>query len=218
MQKIKLDPAAKGSSGPTVQANCPHCGHFGTFEVLPHVNDLVSGHFFLGQRKCPDPKCRGHIFYVFDNSNKNLKFDIVPAETIPFNRENIPANIVRSFEEALNCYANNCHIAAAIMIRKTIELICEHRGATGDNLKKKISNLGTKIIIPSELLGGLDELRLLGNDAAHIEAQVFESIGDEEIKVSIEVATEILKAVYQYQSLIDKLRALKKPLTSTGLV
>ncbi|MEJ7644319.1 MAG: hypothetical protein WKF87_06970 [Chryseolinea sp.] len=56
----------------------------------------------------------------------------------------------------------------------------------------------------------LDELRLLGNDAAHIEARVFAEIGPEEIKISLEFTIEILKAVYQYEALVAKLRGLKK--------
>jgi hypothetical protein len=55
----------------------------------------------------------------------------------------------------------------------------------------------------------MNELRLLGNDAAHIEAQTFSEIGKEEIEVSLEFAKEILKAVYQYENLLQKLKKLK---------
>ena len=69
--------------------------------------------------------------------------------------------------------------------------------------------MGTKIVIPRELLEGMQELRLLGNDAAHIESQTFNEIGKNEIEISIEFTKEILKAVYQYESLLDKIRSLK---------
>jgi hypothetical protein len=59
-------------------------------------------------------------------------------------------------------------------------------------------------------MAGLDDLRLLGNDAAHVEAKVFEEIGENEIQVSIEFTIEILKAVYQYEGLLNKLRGLRK--------
>jgi hypothetical protein len=58
---------------------------------------------------------------------------------------------------------------------------------------------------------GLDDLRLLGNDAAHIESQEYTKVGKEEVEVGIEFGKEVLKAVYQYAALLDKLRALKKP-------
>lgn len=95
------------------------------------------------------------------------------------------------------------------MIRKTLEEICLDREAKGKNLKDRIADLGTKILIPRELLDGIDDLRLLGNDAAHIENKTFSEVGKEEIEVSIEFVKEILKAVYQYESLLGRLRKLK---------
>lgn len=56
----------------------------------------------------------------------------------------------------------------------------------------------------------MDELRLLGNDAAHIESNEFEKIGKPEIEISIEFTKEILKGVYQYEGLLSRLRGLKK--------
>lgn len=96
------------------------------------------------------------------------------------------------------------------MIRKTLDLLCVDRGATGNNLKEKIAALGGKVLIPKELLDGMDDLRLLGNDAAHIESQVFDDVGENEVEIGIEFTKEILKAVYQYSSLLAKLKSLKK--------
>jgi len=61
------------------------------------------------------------------------------------------------------------------------------------------------------LLEAADELRLLGNDAAHIEAKTYDAIEAEEVEVAIDLAKELLKSVYQYGSLVNRLRALKKP-------
>jgi hypothetical protein len=96
------------------------------------------------------------------------------------------------------------------MIRKALDLLCQDRGATGANLKERIASLGTKVLIPKELFDGMDELRLWGNDAAHIESRIFDEIGKEEVEVGIEFAKEILKAVYQYSALLSKLKSLKK--------
>ena len=68
-----------------------------------------------------------------------------------------------------------------------------------------------KILVPLEVpLEGMDDLRLLGNDAAHIESKSFEQIGKDEIEISIEFTKEILKAVYQYSHLLSKIKGLKK--------
>lgn len=66
-------------------------------------------------------------------------------------------------------------------------------------------------MIPEDLFSALDELRLLGNDAAHIEAKTYDEVGPEEIDVAVQLTKEILKAVYQLDSLVGRLRALKKP-------
>ena len=124
------------------------------------------------------------------------------------------SEVLIAFEEAIKCHSNSCFIASAIMIRKTLEEICIDRGAIGKNLFKKLEDLGSKILIPQELLIGMNELRLLGNDAAHIEAQTFSEIGNEEIEVSLEFAKEILKAVYQYENLLQKLKKLKEKINS----
>jgi hypothetical protein len=60
------------------------------------------------------------------------------------------------------------------------------------------------------LLNGLDDLRLLGNDAAHIESQVYSKVSQEEIEVALEFTKEVLKAIYQYSALLARLRSLKK--------
>lgn len=83
------------------------------------------------------------------------------------------------------------------------------RGATGANLKARIKALGTKVVLPKELLDGLDDLRLLGNDATHIESQEYDNVGREEVEVGIEFTKEVLKGVYQMSALLGRLRALK---------
>jgi hypothetical protein len=214
--KITFDNNHGNDSITNIATRCPHCGHFGTFIPVAN-NDVYTYHKehnrgtiidnYLGIRKCPNQTCNGHLFFIADGHRKVLLTS--PTETIPFDKENIPQKVLNAFEEAIKCHSGTCFIASAIMIRKTLEEICIDRGAVGKNLLKKLEDLGSKILIPQELLTGMNELRLLGNDAAHIEAQTFAEIGKEEIEVSLEFAKEILKAVYQYENLLAKLRRLK---------
>jgi hypothetical protein len=198
-----------------IAVRCPHCGHYGTFEYLG-INDLAVTpknhpniiHYFLGLRRCPNAKCKGQLFFI--SNDKNEVLITYPSDAIPFDKENIPEKVLNAFEEAIKCHSNNCFIASAIMIRKTLEEICFDRGSQGKNLKERLNVLGTKILIPKELLSGMDDLRLLGNDAAHIEARTFSEVGKEEIEISIDFTKEILKGVYQYESLLSKLKLLKQ--------
>jgi hypothetical protein len=198
----------------TVKLRCPVCHQKGTFEKL-EVHDLqilsLDGTTYrrFGQRRCPDPECGAHIFFVWDNNTTRLAVSY-PAERIDFDATNVLANVVRALEEAITCHANQCFIAAAIMVRKTLEELCADQKATGKNLKERIKALGTKVMLPKELLDGLDDLRLLGNDAAHIESQEFNQVGPDEVEIGIEFTKEVLKATYQYSALLNRLRGLKR--------
>lgn len=202
---------------------CPHCSKVSAFHGLENVHDLgwmtvrknqvgqpsQKDGYRAGVRICPNPDCRSIIliaFHVGDNSNI-----VYPFETIEFDINGIPAEIVKSFREALTCHGTSCFRACALMVRRTLEEICEDQGIGGKNLKERLAALGSKIVIPKELIDAADELRLLGNDAAHIESKDYASIGAKEVEISIMFVKEILKATYQYASLLSELRALKKP-------
>jgi hypothetical protein len=69
------------------------------------------------------------------------------------------------------------------------------KNATGKDLKPRIAALGGSAVVPTELLDATDEVRLLGNDAAHIDKKDYDEIGDDEAAVAIELAKELLKSV-----------------------
>jgi hypothetical protein len=197
-----------------VKIRCPSCRQRGTFDPLvPHdLAVLKPDHqswFALGQRRCPDPECWTHVFFVLDKATGRVSISY-PVERIDFDATDIPPVVLSSFEEAIICHASQCYVASAIMVRKTLEEICRERGATGANLKQRLEALRTKVVLPQDLLNGLDDLRLLGNDAAHIESQKYDKVGQEEVEIGLEITKEVLKAVYQYASLIGRLQKLKK--------
>jgi hypothetical protein len=146
---------------------------------------------------------------MFIISNGRTVVTSYPRMRAEFDSTNIPTPVLKTFEEALECHAAGAFVAAAMMVRRTLEEICAEQGISGASLQTRLKSLGGKIVMPKELLEGMDELRLLGNDAAHIEAKTFNSISKTELDVAIEFAKEILKALYQYSALLEKIRALK---------
>jgi uncharacterized protein DUF4145 len=169
----------------------------------------------IGFRVCPNPACRLLIFIAHAparQDNKPLNHILVsyPAERIDFDASSIPGPIVNALEEAITCHAHGCFIAAAVMIRKALEELCHDQQATGPKLVHQIQSLKTKVMIPAGLLDGMDNLRLLRNDAVHIVLKDFDQIGQEEVEVGILFTKELLKAVYQSSILTDRLNALKK--------
>ena len=153
------------------------------------------------------PGCHAPIFVILKNGQFYKSY---PPEVIDFDATDIPEAIQASVKEAIKCHSDECYRAAAIMVRRTLEEICAERGAGGKDLNARIKALKQHVVIPEELLDAANELRILGNDAAHIEAKVYDEIGKEEAEVAIELAKELLKAVYQYSSLLQKLRAFRK--------
>ena len=178
--------------------------------------DNVHGSLVVGHRLCPNPSCRAHIFVVINLKNGKVEISY-PPERIDFDSTAVPASIIESLEEAITCHASQCFIAAAIMVRKTLENLCTEQSASGPNLKERIKALGSKVVLPPDLLNGLDDLRLLGNDAAHIESQAYNQVSQEEVEVAIEFAKEVLKAIYQYSALLARLKKLKKSPPSSPL-
>ncbi len=203
--KLKITQETLVNKG-KVATLCPQCGKEGTFDQIG-TDITIAPNTICGQRRCPNARCYGHLFVVFQSGALVKAY---PPIRIDFDSANVPQSVRDSFEEALDCHAASCFVAAAIMVRRTLEEICRDRGAKGDNLKQRIKDLETKIILPTELIEAMNELRLLGNDAAHVEAETFVSISNEELNVAIEFTKEVLKGLYQYSSLLDKLRALKK--------
>jgi hypothetical protein len=190
---------------------CPSCGNAGTFEPPPgnHVyytkgpqQHQISAH------RCPNRACRFVIICVHKGGEILHTF---PPRLIDFNTHDIPAPIVSTFREALNCHANECDTASAMMVRKTLEMLCAHAGATGATLYERIISLGNKVVIPPDLLDGMTHVRLLGNDAAHVESRDFENVGRDEVEAAIDLTKELLKAIFQYKRLADRLAKLKRP-------
>lgn len=192
-----------------IPGRCPHCRREGMLASLGQNDINIDGKHVVGQRRCPNPQCEGHIFIVLENGKLVESF---PPMRIDFDKEDIPDNVLVSFEEAVACHSISCFIASAIMVRRTLEEVCADKEAEGANLKERIKALESKIVVPKELIVAMDELRLLGNDAAHIEAKTYASIGNEELEIAIEFTKELLKALYQYTGLLGKLQALKKQL------
>jgi hypothetical protein len=165
------------------------------------------GYLELGIRRCPNAVCNAYVFVVRRGGQVEASY---PPERLDFDATDLPPAVLEAFEEAVTCHANQCYTAAGIMVRRTLEEVCADRGANGSTLKDRLQNLGQSVILPKELLDGLDELRLVGNDAAHIVTKHF-VVGKDEVEAAVAVTKLVLQALYQYASAVAKLQALKQP-------
>jgi hypothetical protein len=177
----------------------------------PGQKSMVTG-LWVGSRFCPNPTCSTHVFVVYQpQGGMNKVVCSYPAGRIAFDVTGVPEKVRKALDEALTCAANECYVGAAMLIRKTLEAVCEDRAASGKDLKARIGDLKGKLTLPKELFEAMDHLRLLGNDAAHIEAKTYDDVGGKEVQAGIELTKEIIKATYQYKDLLSRLQALQKP-------
>jgi hypothetical protein len=202
---------------PPVSLRCPHCRQLGSFPALqPAIRfskfgsrstNKVQAHFAASIRHCPNRSCGGLLFVILDENGRAI--EVEPPELLDFDPENLPPPVLSILKEAVACHAAGAYRAAAMMVRRLLEEICELNGIGGATLHQRLEGLKQKIVLPQELFDAMHELKALGNDAAHIEAKAYDNIGKEEASDSIELAKEILKALYQLRALLARLQARK---------
>lgn len=158
---------------------------------------------------CPQFTCRAIVFFA----RVNDELITFPPEVLEIDTVDLPPVVAESLREAVACHAAAAYRAAAIMLRRSVEAMCDERGAKGPTLKERLKVLRSKVILPEELFDAVEELRLLGNDGAHVTARQFDDVGREEVEAALPLVREVLKAVYQYKALLRGLQARKKPAT-----
>ena len=194
---------------------CPVCLREGTLDARGSDRRLViagrgwsNNQPATGERVCPNPDCRALIYVIFTPSTGEV-LSSYPAERLDFDASQLPERVQEPLEEAIDCHAHECYPAAAVMVRRTLEAVCEDQGAQGVDLAKRIESLGQAIVLPKGMIKALHNLRLMGNDAVHVEARVYAEVGKQEVEVGINVAKTILQATYQMDSLLGELEQLK---------
>ncbi len=137
-------------------------GYYGYFEYqmyecpVCHKITLVESYWDVAQIEF-DAKRKAPVDFVTDTI-------IYPLNS--FNEKALPKNIRNAYEAALKVMQideNMCLIG----LRRTLELICKDKNATGNNLNKKIESLATSGILPPSIKEACNKVRLYGNDGAH---------------------------------------------------
>lgn len=201
-----------------VSIRCPHCRELGSFSPIGNARtyskkgktgpNAAVQQYFASIRWCPNIKCQGIVFVI--ETNRGV-VEIEPPQLLDFNPESLPPRLQETLKEAIACHGAGAYRAATMMVRRLLEEICDENNATGVNLHQRLTSLKSAVVLPEPLFDAMNELKALGNDAAHVEAKVYDNIGAEEAQDSIELAKEIVKALYQLKGLIARLQARKAP-------
>jgi hypothetical protein len=125
---------------------------------------------------------------------------LYPVNTIK--TKDLPSEVKSAFESALK--TKNIDTAVCLIaLRRTLEIVCKEKGATGRNLWEKIEDLSNKGVLPPELKNASVITKTYGNMGAH-DADI--SATKQELEQVIEFVQYILDYLYILPAKIDKIQ------------
>jgi hypothetical protein len=165
----------------TIESFCPRCNCVVTAEVRATASGNPTADLF---EALPDGEdglrrvryslafcrnCEGVFLYRSCNTEPSeLPFEEVlfPRATEPL-AMNIPALIRRPHESAVSCFETANYEPCIIMCRKALEAVCQVLGESNGTLQARLRRLRDAGVVEARLCDWADELRMVGNDAAH---------------------------------------------------
>ena len=178
----KSDNVAKGT--------CPFCNHNSALSQVGSARESES-HGDMVALECDG--CNS-IFSVSINNNETF-----PKPT-PDKLEDLPDNISKYYDEAIDCIGADAPNAAVAMFRKVIESVCEDYGVTDvnsdDTIYDMINLLADEEHITEEHRKALLALKDAGNDAVHLndnDPSIEEAKQLQELVESVLTATVVAK-------------------------
>ena len=129
---------------------------------------------------------------------------ILYPPTREISMDGLPASIARQYSSATRSFRFGLYEPCVIMCRKCLEALCKELGTKKGNLKARLVDLHNNGQIDQKLLTWADELRLIGNDAAHDLDIVIEQVDAQD-------ALEFVEAILMYTfSLTRKFEKFRK--------
>lgn len=194
-----------------VELDCPWCGIRSSVEsvVFHYSSRDGGGRYLYTVAVCPARDCDRASFLIITDPYKRF-FDYVEiyaAKVFPnahadYAPEGVPEQIAMEFCEALECGWAGHDIAAALVGRRVLQ------AAARDVIGTKLKNLQEEIeAIPDDRLNkALKEqahhVRLIGNDAAHVDP-----VAKEDVEDLLAFVEQVLDALYVGPTKVAKLQA-----------
>jgi hypothetical protein len=201
---------------------CFHCGNRAPMEIVATYKDSI----MYGEPPYTDnddytwlllicPSCKRPTLEEIFKTSFEAELDgwpvhdriLYPSE---INLEGLPEGVKKSYEAALKV-RNVEPNAFAVLIGRTLDIICKDRNAKGDTLYQKLTDLSNRNEIPGRLTEMAQGLRLLRNIGAHADLG---EIVKEDIPILIALCEAILEYLYRAPShlklLQSRIELLKK--------
>lgn len=190
-----------------ILSDCGHCGNKLPLDVLTSYqhsdydpeDGFIPEHYTIQLLRCPtcsQPTLRQVYWNIGEHydGHRELEGDeeILYPKTGLSNSIGTPTSVQSALSAALKVRAIEPN-ACAVLIRRTLEVICNEEKCTKRTLVENLKELGSNGRIPPPLAQMADHLRKLGNIGAHAgEDQI--SPGD--IPFMIEFAQAIIEYLY----------------------
>ncbi|MDT9719644.1 DUF4145 domain-containing protein [Paenibacillus sp. ClWae2A] len=209
---------------------CYHCGNKTTMEHIAEAKKseketfntfFGGGHdieFFTFWNLYLCPVCDSVTLIKTTKNTEDVDIEnltLTPTTTVLYpdatvKEAGVPNNVRNSFEAALRI-KNIEGTLCAIGIRRTLEMMCKDKEASGKTLFNKLEDLSEKGILPPIVAGMATVIRNLGNEAAHGDNREF---SNEVIESIIKFTHVILDYVY---NLPDELSRIQNELSQQSV-
>lgn len=143
----------------------------------------------------------------FDESERTVLY---PAQT-EMQLDHVPQEIVHAYQQAARAFRAGLYDASASMCRKCVEGLCSAFQCDGRNLKQKLESLEGSGVIDVKLLAWADELRIIGNDAAH---DVSMAMSKNDARDALGFVEAILMYAFTLNARFEEFRARRRAPTS----
>jgi hypothetical protein len=117
--------------------------------------------------------------------------------------ETVPESLRQEHAEARACFNANAYTATVVMVRRTLEGVCSDHGITKKPLYAALEEMRSSGLIEGRLLEWAQELRVLGNDAAHFTGRV---VGAQDAEDALSLAEALMDYMYVFSAQFDKFR------------
>lgn len=115
----------------------------------------------------------------------------------------IPAKLQEALIECIQCFKGGANTATAIMCRRALEGFCTVKGIKEKGLEKSIKKMKDEGMINEQLYEWANQLRVVGNKAAHNIESNFSSIDAKDI---LDFTIAILDFTYSFKDKFDKFK------------
>lgn len=190
---------------------CPKCRcHTNLIYRTGYERSLMSGKYLHHSvEECNN--CQQHFLTIRSDNRYGQILKSYP-EGLPKTVDSLIAdNVRKDFEEALLCQSAGAYRGAAVLARRAVQSICLDKGAKkGENLHKQIKELFDKNIITQAIKDWADEVRYIGNDAAHPNK---EEVNKEDSEDILELLESLCNVLYVAPARATKRKQKRKGMT-----